>query len=337
MRALFDRYPRIATRLARVDLQVSTTPVERWTVDGVTLSMKRDDLSAPALGGNKVRALELLLAGAGPAHVLLTVGSAGSTHALSVARHGAQLGARIEVITWPQEMNAVAHATSRALSRVAVVTRARSVADAYLRAALRRLRHRRWWIPAGGSVPMGALGHVNAALELAAQVAQGIVPVPDVIIAPLGSGGTVAGLLVGLSLAGLRTRVVGVRVVPRVVANRRRIARLATRTHALVRTLAADAIPPLDLSRFAIDDEAFGGAYGRETPAARDASAALLAAGGPPLDATYSAKAFAVALALARGVPRQEVLFWLTFDARWLDDSEPSSRDSTPRLPRPVP
>lgn len=337
MRALFDRYPLIATRLRRVDLRVTTTPVERWTVDGVTLWAKRDDLSAPVLGGNKVRALELLLAGAGPDHVLLTVGSEGSTHALAVARYGARLGASTQVITWPQEMHPVAEATSRELDRVADVTRARSVVDAYLRAALRRVWKRRWWVPAGGSVPMGALGHVNAALELAAQVERGLAPAPDVIVVPLGSGGTVAGLLVGLAIAGLSARIVGVRVVPRVVANRRRIARLAARTHALLRELAGEEIPPLNLSRLSIDEEAFGGAYARETPAARDAADALLRSGGPALDATYSAKAFAAALDLARRVPRQKVFFWLTFDGRWIGETPAASRDPVIRPSPSVP
>ena len=61
MRSLRARFPRLASTLSSVDLRVEETPVERWCVDGVSLLAKRDDLSASALGGNKVRALELLL------------------------------------------------------------------------------------------------------------------------------------------------------------------------------------------------------------------------------------------------------------------------------------
>jgi 1-aminocyclopropane-1-carboxylate deaminase/D-cysteine desulfhydrase-like pyridoxal-dependent ACC family enzyme len=320
MRALLGRYPRLAHSLARAELGVHETPVERWRLGAVTLLAKRDDLSAPAPGGNKVRALELLLAGVGPGQMLLTVGATGSTHALAVAEHGARLGARTQVITWPQETHPVA---------LAEVTATRSVVAAYLRAAGRRARGGVHWVPAGGSVPLGALGHVNAALELADQLAQGGIPVPDTLVVPLGSGGTAAGLLVGLALAGLSTRVVGVRVVPRIVGNRTRVLGLAARTRALLARLTGVALPPLDRSRLEIDEEAYGGAYGRATAAARAAADDLRDVGGPPLDATYSAKAFGVALARARRAPDEHVLFWLTFDGRWLargNDVPPATR-----------
>ena len=47
------------------------------------------------------------------------------------------------------------------------------------------------------------------------------------------------------------------------------------------------------------------------------------------LDPTYSAKSFAVALERARRAPDERVLFWLTFDGRWLvrgNDVPPLSR-----------
>jgi len=329
MRALLARYPRLAASLVRAELDVRETPVEWWRVNDVVLLAKRDDLSAPSPGGNKVRALELLLAGHRPGQPLLTVGPTGSTHALAVAEHGARLGAETQVITWPQETHSVADATARRLGALARVTPARSVVDAYLRAAARRLRGGVHWVPAGGSVPLGAIGHVNAALELADQLAASRLPVPDVIVAPLGSGGTVAGLLVGLALAGLPTRVVGVRVVPRVVANRTRVLRLARRTRALLATLTGEPLPPIVGRRLTIDEEAYGGAYGRETEAGRHAADALRDAGGPRLDATYSAKTFGVALALARRLPDERVLFWLTFDGRWL------ARGTVPAAARP--
>lgn len=329
MRALSARYPRLAASLSRADLGVYETPVEWWRVDGVSLLAKRDDVSAPSLGGNKVRALELLLAGLAPGRELLTVGATGSTHALAVAEHGARLGARTQVITWWQETNAVAEATARRLNEVARVTPVRSVAEAYLRVAFRRLRGGVHWVPAGGSVPLGAMGHANAALELVTQLARLHLPVPDVIVAPLGSGGTVAGLLVGLALAGVPTRVIGVRVVPRIIANRAHVMRLARRTRALIARKAGMPLPPLDGTRLVIDESAYGGAYGRETERARAAAQALRDAGGPLLDGTYSAKSFAVALERARRSPDERVLFWLTFDGRWL-----TRGNDVPRVPR---
>ena len=325
MLPLIGKYPRLARILPRVDLHVRETPVERWTVDGVMLLAKRDDLSAPTLGGNKVRALELLMAGLGPDHTLLTVGPTGSTHALAVAHHGSHLGAESEVITWPQETNDVSLATALRMERLARITRASSPVEAYVRAAVRRVRGHVRWIPAGGSSPLGALGHASAALELVAQLERDGLPVPQTIVAPLGSGGTVAGLLVGLAVAGLPTRVVGVRVVPSSVGNRWRVMRLARQSRVLLAHLAGESLPELDASRLVIEQEAYGGAYGRETEDARTAAALLRMSGGPRLDGTYSAKAFGHALARARRTRDDSVLFWLTFDGRWLDtvDDEP--------------
>jgi D-cysteine desulfhydrase len=334
MQALLARFPRLADSLARADLGVRETPVEWWRVGDVTLLAKRDDVSAPVPGGNKVRALELLLAGVEPGRELLTVGATGSTHALAVAEHGARLGVRTQVITWPQETHAVALATASRLSAFAEVTAARSVAEAYLRAALRRVRSDVHWVPAGGSVPLGALGHVDAAIELADQLVRSRMPAPDILVVPLGSGGTAAGLLVGLALAGLPTRLIGVRVVPRIVANRTRVLRLAERTRGLLSRLARTALPALDHGRLEIEEDAYGGAYGRESASARAAADALRDVGGPALDATYSAKAFGVALARARHAPDERVLFWLTFDGRWL----PRGNDVPPaHRPQPSP
>jgi 1-aminocyclopropane-1-carboxylate deaminase/D-cysteine desulfhydrase-like pyridoxal-dependent ACC family enzyme len=61
---------------------------------------------------------------------------------------------------------------------------------------------------------------------------------------------------------------------------------------------------------------AFGGGYGRETETARATALHLRDLTGIELDATYSAKAFHVAMDLARHSP---TLFWLTFDSRALN------------------
>ena len=316
---LAARWPRLRQSLPRVDLRVRETPVERCELEDASILVKRDDLTTPSLGGNKARALELLLAGVGLDEVLLTVGSTGSTHALAVAHFGARLGARTEVITWPQEEHDVSLATAARLREIASVTPARSPATAMLRATARRLLRRVRWIPAGGSSPLGAMGHAAAALELADQLARDGTPAPDTLVVPLGSGGTAAGLLVGLALAGLPTRVIGVRVVPRLVANRRRVLALARRTAALFAERAQAAAPSIDERRFAVEETQYGGAYARETQAGRTSAALVLAREGPALEGTYSAKALAAALALARAAPGERILYWLTFDGRWLD------------------
>jgi D-cysteine desulfhydrase len=329
--ALATRWPRLRESLPRVDLGVRATPIERWELEDASILVKRDDLTTPSLGGNKARALELLLAGVRAGETLLTVGSTGSTHALAVAHFGGQIGAQTEVITWSQEEHDVSLATGARLREIARVTAARWPATAMVRAGVRRLSRRVRWIPAGGSSPLGALGHAAAALELADQLAREDAPVPDVLVVPLGSGGTAAGLLVGITLAGLPVRVLGVRVVPRVVANRRRVLALARRSAALFAARAGVTAPPIEEGRFTIVENQYGGAYARETRAARTSADLVLARGGPALESTYSAKALAAALAHARAAPGERVLYWLTFDGRWLD-TRPAGRRSSGAL-----
>ena len=159
---------------------------------------------------------------------------------------------------------------------------------------------------------------MSAALELAGQLAELAIAPPQWLVVPLGSGGTAAGLLAGLAIAGLPTTVVGVQVVPRIVARHARVIGMARQTRALVARDAGVALPAIDARRLVIDRGAYGGAYGRETADARHAATVLAQAGGPMLEGTYSAKAFAVALRRARASPDETVLFWLTFDGRWL-------------------
>jgi D-cysteine desulfhydrase len=313
---LVARFPALSA-IPRVELGRFPTPVEPLGALAAKLWIKRDDLGATPFGGNKVRALEFLLAGVRDGDRVVTVGSAGSTHALAVATYASALGARVIVGRWRQEMNDTAARIAARLERAAYETRLfASPLGAYLWAWTRARGAR--WIAAGGSTPLGVLGHVNAGLELADQIARGETPAPAVVVVPLGTGGTAAGLALAFAIAGLNAQVLGVRVVPWVVGRRGRVLRLAHRTAALIERRTGVKLPAVTPDRVRVVNDAYGGAYGRETAAARLAAARLAEAtgGGLRLDATYSAKAFEVAL---RHASRESVLFWLTFDPRLLD------------------
>jgi D-cysteine desulfhydrase len=305
-------------RLPRAALGRYPTPVESLATLSPSLWIKRDDLSGDPLGGNKVRALEFLLGDVKPNERVITVGAVGSTHALAVAIYGAQLGAHVRVGRWRQEMNATAERVAAQLARA--TERApvfRTPVGAYLWAIRERARGARW-IPAGGSSPLGILGHINAGLELVEQIDAGALPEPDNIVVALGTGGTAVGLALAFAIAGRSIGVVGARVVPRIVARTSRLDRLMRRTAALVKDLSGVSLPYVRSDRLVIVHETYGGAYGRETPDARDAADRLRSAYHIELDPTYSAKAFALAL---RQATRGPTLFWLTFDSRNLHGS----------------
>lgn len=314
---LVSRFPALQSLPRAGLLGTLPTPVVPSSV-APGLWIKRDDLTATPIGGNKVRALDYLLGGLRPSEEVLTAGAIGSTHSLTTVVHAKALGARTVVIRWPQEMNEVARVVAARIAAEADATlEASSVVAAYWRALRVRVSREVRWVPAGGTSALGILGHVDAALELAGQIEAGLLPTPARIVVPLGSGGTAAGLTLGLELAGLPTRVVGVRVVSRLVANHGRVLRLAARAARLIERLAPGSrVPRVSGDRLQIAQGYFGGAYARETAVGRSASERFRSGHAPArLEPTYTAKAFAGALARCDGEP---TLYWLTFDSRWL-------------------
>jgi D-cysteine desulfhydrase len=131
-----------------------------------------------------------------------------------------------------------------------------------------------------------------------------------------------AGLVAGLALTPLRTRVVGVRVYDRLIANERVVAFLADRTLATLRRLGAR-VQPRRAARadFEVLDGFFGRGYARHTRAGAVAAALFADTEGLVVDGTYSAKAAAALLDLAtraagRGGP---LLFLATYNSRPLE------------------
>ncbi len=272
------------------------------------LSLKREDRSSARYGGNKVRGLEFLLAGATPGTAFVTIGGTGSTHCLATAVHAAAVGGRAVIAHFPQPETPVSRAVAAACAAgAALVVRARArgtlplaMIEAWQRA--RSLGPRRW-IPGGGAHPSAVVGHLIAGLELAQQVAAH----PDEVVLPLGTGGTAAGVALAVAALGWPTRVVGVRVAPSLVANRWRTLWLAHRARQL---LARRGIPlPAPRSLAIVDG--IGRGYGWPTVDG-EAAARLAGRHGLVLDPTYSAKAFAFLLQRATCDVRR-VIFWHTF------------------------
>jgi len=273
------------------------------------LWLKREDRA----GGNKVRGLEFLLAGAPPGSVFVTIGGAGSSHCLATATHAKAQGYRTAVALFAQPeteaSRAVAAATAATANLVVSASSLVTLPWALLRAwrAAHHLgRGAPRWIPGGGADPHAVIGHLLAALELGAQLDAP----PDIIVVPLGTGGTAAGIALGVAWLGWSTEVVAVRVAPRIVANRWRTLRLARKTAALLRQAGVELRVPHSGIRVRVVD-AMGEGYGHPTLEGERARA-LAAEHGIKLDPTYGAKAFSYFLQRATGNP-QRAVFWHTF------------------------
>ncbi|MFI9508208.1 pyridoxal-phosphate dependent enzyme [Nocardia sp. NPDC052566] len=155
-----------------------------------------------------------------------------------------------------------------------------------------------YYLPVGGSNPIGALGYVEGALELAAQIASGALPEPARVVTAVGSGGTAAGLALGLRIAGLRTRVLGVVVNDTLPLDAPDIVALANRSADVLRSRGAQLdIDPLRPDDVTMVRDWLGPGYGHETPEAVTARTRAATA-GLRLETVYTAKGLAAALDL---------------------------------------
>jgi len=314
---LHKRFPALAEALPHLPLSERPTPVRE--LPGVGIWVKEDGaFGSGGWGGNKVRKLEWLIPDAQRRgrRSILTFGGLGTNWGLATALYAREHGLEtaLALVDQPVDDHVRAQLARLEASGARIHrthTKARTVAMLpWLLARNARGGRPPYLLPAGGSSPVGALGYVEAALEIAAQVEAGSLPEPAHVVVPVGTGGTAAGLALGFQIAGLRSRVVGVVVNDQLRLDAPVFARLARRTAALLERRGARLgqlrLEPgmLDLTR-----DQIGAGYGHRTEAA-EAAAALAAEERLALDPVYTAKAMAGLLALrAEGDLGEPVLF----------------------------
>ena len=214
----------------RLDLAHTPTPVEplpRLSKKlGVEIYIKRDDLTGTDLTGNKIRKLEFVLADAiaRGADTVLTCGGAQSNHARATAIAAVKLGLRSRLLLrTPDPSNPPLLEGNVLLDRMVGAEMVWITPDEYRgrdqifnreAASLQKLGRKPYVVPEGASNPLGAWGYIRAAEELAHDLTRlpGGTDRPTTIIHATGSGGTTAGLILGVRLLGLNARVVGFNV-----------------------------------------------------------------------------------------------------------------------------
>lgn len=301
-------------------LMQGPTPVHRLGVHcaaGTSLWVKRDDLTAPEYGGNKVRKLEHILSDAarlGRAR-LVTIGAVGSHHVLATALFGRRAGFEVHAVLVPQPKSDHVVSDIRATLAAGALVHPSPSWAAVPWHVTRAMDRDAYFVPPGGSNVAGALGYVSAVRELAAQVRTGALPEPDVIFVALGSGGTAAGIAVGLEIEQLKSQLVAVCVADppwATIAGMRLLARATALASGLVVSRAA-------LSRrIRVESNFLGRGYGRSTAAGTEAIARA-ATEGLTLEDTYTGKTFAAALEFVTRTPDRTVLFWNTLSSASLD------------------
>ena len=191
---------------------------------GRAIYIKRDDAIGPGMGGNKARKLEYLIAEAQQrgAQRVVTFGGLQSNHVRMTAAAARRFGMEPHIFYFvrrPPEL------TGNLLLNELLGAKMHFIpfggggdGSMTLETAIRlvrwlaRLRVRRhYFIPVGGHSWRGCLGYVRAAAEIHEQVQELGIEDGWLVLAA-GTGGTLAGLLAGLTLLGSPLRPLGIDV-----------------------------------------------------------------------------------------------------------------------------
>ncbi|GAB2695165.1 1-aminocyclopropane-1-carboxylate deaminase/D-cysteine desulfhydrase [Kitasatospora kifunensis] len=295
------------TELPRIGLTAAPTPLQpapRLSRKlGAEIWFKRDDLTGTGLGGNKVRALEYLVADAlaRGSDCLVTGAGTQSNWAMLAALAARRCGLDPYLVYYgspcePTGNHALAELIGADIrftgsaQRVSVDTTIDELADQLATAGRRPYR-----LPRGGATALGACGYVRASLELAAQLLAADLS-PEMVWLATGSCGTQAGLLAGARLLGTPYRVTGVTVSRPAAECAERVAALTTQVTEVL------AIPPTaaDSGDVVIVDGYGGPGYGLPSGAGDDAARLVARTEGIFLDPVFGAKSMAALIDAAR-------------------------------------
>ncbi len=339
--ALGKAYPKLAARLQKQPIAELPTPLSEHSYKlenrHHSVLIKHDDVSSSVYGGNKIRKLEYLLQRAQDRNAkrIATFGAVGSNHALATAIHARRAGLECTCFLAHQTRTPAVPKTLDTHLRLGTeVVRWGGSVDRL--AAYRRFIQGRktWVIPLGGSCWLGAVGFVNAGLELAEQLQSTYLDMPQRIYIANGTMGSVAGLALGLALAQLPIDIHAVRVAPNRVSQMKNLERLKLKTLGLMRRLDPS-IPEhvADTTRIVWRNEFFAGGYAASDATTKSAVKDANEEFGVQLDTTYTGKAMAALLSdLQEQQTDSRVLFWNTYNSVPLPlDGEALDRELLPR------
>lgn len=315
-----EQPPRIP--LARLPTPVEPSP-RLGAALGLDLLYKRDDLTGLELSGNKARKLEFLVAEAEAvgADTLVTCGGVQSNHCRATAFAAAKRGlGSVLLLRVPDPAHPPAPEANVLLDRLAGAELRWVSHDEYRRrddvmaAVARELRARGrkpYVVPEGGSSPLGCWGYALAVAELVEQLPPAWREGPLTLAYAMGSGGTGAGIELGVRLAGWRQATpVGFAVCNDARYFREVVARLC----ADARTRWPE-LPEVPYGELRIDDGFVGPGYAQAT----DEGLALIRRAaredGVLLDPVYTGKAMLGVATRARqpgGLPSPRVVFFHT-------------------------
>jgi D-cysteine desulfhydrase family pyridoxal phosphate-dependent enzyme len=295
--------PRV--RLANLPTPLEELPNLSRALKGPRIFVKRDDMTGLALGGNKTRKLEYLMAEAltHGADYIVTGAAFQSNWCTQAASAALRLGMKIVLIkTGPLEGydpedydgNQLLHFLQGARIKVVKPADAQKVREETME-ELRAAGHRPYLLTHAGSTPPGVAGYVNAMLELVQQAIELGINI-DYLVHCTGGGGTQAGLIIGAKA--LST---GIKVIGSTNGSRSEDQQVTS-----VSKLIDDSLRFLELELkiaeedTVVYDQYAGGGYGFMTNSKADAIRIVAQTEGIFLDSVYTSSAMACLIDLCK-------------------------------------
>jgi D-cysteine desulfhydrase len=319
---LVKKFPKLKA-LPHVNLINAPTPVEKMVktneiLGGMNIWIKRDDLTNSKYGGNKPRKYEFVIPYIQKRKInrILTVGGLGSNHSLAITIIARDFGIK----------------TSLYLSNQPLTQHVREnlLCDHYYGAELIYTKDHNYkkynllkdlisdwssyYLCTGASNSIGTIGFINAGLELAEQIKKGDIPEPDKLFVAVGSMGMVIGLFIGLELARLKTKIIGVSVIGEKFNSIKKLKNLTRKTLKRLRKID-DSIPDVSnrlFERFSLNKSFFGGEYGRITYEGLEAIE-IAKKDDIKLDPVYTGKTYSAMVDYCRKTPNaknETILYW---------------------------
>jgi len=309
-------------RFARRSYSYGPTPIEELprfsaALGGPKIYAKRDDLLGLTSGGNKTRKLEFLVADAlaQGADTLITCGAVQSNHCRLTLAAAVKEGLKCRLVLEervPGSYNPLSSGNNflyrlLGVESVKVVPGGSNMMEAMQAVAAEVATEGRkaYIIPGGGSNAIGATGYVQCVQELQQQMYEQRLNF-DYLVVPSGSGGTHAGIVVGVYGNNLNIPVLGMNVSRKKEVQEELIYNLVKNTAAHV----GCATPPRE--SVICFDEYVGAGYSRPTPEMTEAVQLLAQTEGILLDPVYTGKQMAGLIDLVRKgyfKPTDRVLF----------------------------
>lgn len=321
---LFARYPIIEQQLCPQQFACLPTPVTALTGLAANAWIKRDDLTHPDYGGNKIRKLDFILADIkrqNKKHVI-TFGATGTNAGVATAMMCQRNKLKCTVYLFEQPLSQTVKdnlALMQAYGAELIYCGSlfKTVLSFY--SSRYRLKRDSYFLWAGCSNSVATFAYINAAFELKQQIDQQQLPEPEHIFVPVGSCSTLAGLTLGAKLCDLNSKVVGIRVAPAYLGPfpactvgevNKVIKQAAKQMHAwgIEDIKSIGRIPDC-----CFNNDFYGDGYGLATEKSQQALA-VFQQHGIQLENTYSGKAAAAFLEQLKTSEKPQ-LFWQTFNS----------------------